>query len=232
MLRWIFLHTLQEGKTLWGEPCEPAAVKTKLGWVLSGPLKGKKGSSVENVNINFVTDSQSLHIDTHNESLEKEVQKMWDLETIGINEIDDVYEGFLDNVRHTGERYTVKLPWKVGHKPIPTYYSVSLSRLKSQIYWLKSMPDVLESYDQILREKLEQGIIEEVSEQETSSKTSYLPHQAVIRQEAETTRLRIVYDASGKEGKHGISLNDCLHVGPPFTLLLFDIFLRLREIKI
>ena len=215
-----FLHTLQDGQTIRGEPGEPVAVKMKLGWVLSGPLKGKKVSSVENVNINFVIDSQSLHTNTHNASLDKEVQKMWDLETIGIGKVDDVYEDFLDNVRHTAERYTVKLPWKVGHKPIPTNYSVSLSRLKSQIYRLKSMPDVLESYDQIMKEQLKQGIIEEVSELETSTKTSYLPHQAVIRQEAETTKLRIVYDASAKEGKHGISLNDCLHVGPPLTPLL------------
>ena len=227
-----FLHTLQDGQTIWGEPGEPVAVKTKLGWVLSGPLKSKKVSSVENVNINFVIDSQSLHTNTHNISLDKEVQKMWDLETIGISKVDDVYEDFLDNVRHTGERYTVKLPWKVGHKPIPTNYSVSLFRLKSQIYRLKSMPEVLESYDQIMKEQLKQGIIEEVSELETSTKTSYLPHQAVIRQEAETTKLRIVYDASAKEGKHGISLNDCLHVGPPLTPLLFDILVRFRENKI
>jgi len=60
------------------------------------------------------------------------------------------------------------------------------------------MPEVLESYDQIMKEQLKQGIIEEVSELETSAKTSYLPHQAVIRQEADTIKLRIVYDASAK----------------------------------
>jgi hypothetical protein len=57
----------------------------------------------------------------------------------------------------------------------------------------------------------------------------YLPHQAVIRKEAKTTKLRIVYDASSKEGKRGTSLNDCLHVGPSLMPLLFDILLRFRE---
>ena len=85
------------------------------------------------------------------------------------------------------------------------------------------MPVVLESYNQMIKEQLRQGIIKEVSELETSAKTNYLPHQAVIRQEVETTKLCIMYDTSAKEGKHGISLNDCLHVGPPLTLLLFGI---------
>ena len=37
-------------------------------------------------------------------------------------------------------------------------------------------------------------------------------HQAVIRRDAKTTKLRVVYDASSKGGKKGTSLNDCLHV--------------------
>ena len=45
-------------------------------------------------------------------------------------------------------------------------------------------------------------------------------------------KLRVVFDASSKEGKRGTSLNDCLHVGPPFTPLLYDILLRFRENRI
>ena len=33
----------------------------------------------------------------------------------------------------------------------------------------------------------------------------YLPHQAVIRKEAETTWLRVVFDTSSKEDKKGTS---------------------------
>ena len=66
-------------------------------------------------------------------------------------------------------------------------------------------------------------------ELDQAEKVHYLPHQAVIRKEAETTKLRVVFDASSKEGKRGTSLNDCLHVGPPLTPLLYDIFLRFRE---
>ena len=43
------------------------------------------------------------------------------------------------------------------------------------------------------------------------------------------SRVKVVYDASSKEGKYGTSLNDCLHVGPSLTPLLFEILLRFRE---
>ena len=187
---------------------------------------------MENVNLNLILDSPSLHTVCNDSSLGTDVKKLWDLETIGISQVDDVYEDFLDNIEYTGHRYSVKLPWKMGHKPIPTNYTVSLSRLKSQVNRLRSMPDFLESYDNIMKEQLRNGIIEEVPELETSARTSYLPHQAVIREDVETTRLRIIYDASAKEGKNGTSLNDCLHVGPPLTPLVFDILLRFRESRI
>ena len=44
--------------------------------------------------------------------------------------------------------------------------------------------------------------------------------------------MRVVYDASCKADKHGVSLNDCLHVGLPLTPLLFEILLRFREKRI
>ena len=50
----------------------------------------------------------------------------------------------------------------------------------------------------------------------------------MIRENDETTKLRIVYNASCKD-KTGVSLNDCLHVGPALTPLIFDVLLRFRS---
>ena len=86
--------------------------------------------------------------------------------------------------------------------------------MNSQIKRLKREPEALEEYDSIIKDQLSSGIIERVTDLEGACKVHYLPHQAVIRKDAETTKLRIVYDASAKEGKNGTSLNDCLHTGP------------------
>ena len=84
----------------------------------------------------------------------------------------------------------------------------------------------------IIEEQLHAGVIERVVELQAAPKVHYLPHQAVVRKEATTTKVRIVYDASSKSSKTGTSLNDCLHMGPSLNPLLFDILLRFRENRV
>ncbi|XP_011876960.1 PREDICTED: uncharacterized protein LOC105567040, partial [Vollenhovia emeryi] len=55
----------------------------------------------------------------------------------------------------------------------------------------------------------------------------FLPHQAVIRPESETTKLRVVFDASAKT-TYGTTLNDKLLAGPNLQRALNDIILRFR----
>ena len=79
---------------------------------------------------------------------------------------------------------------------------------------------------------LDEQILAELTDLEGVCKVHYLPHQAVIRKDAETTKLRIVYDALAKEGKNGTSLNDCLHTGPSLNPLLFEILVSFRENRV
>ena len=75
-------------------------------------------------------------------------------------------------------------------------------------------------------------MIEKVSElEEPGGNVYYLLHHAVIHRDAETTKLRIVYEISSKEAKNWTSPNDCLHTGPSLNPLLFDILIRFRENK-
>ena len=58
-------------------------------------------------------------------------------------------------------------------------------------------------------------------------KVHYLPHHAVLRRDKETTKVRIVYDASSRMS--GPSLNNCLHTGPKYNQKILEIFLRFRS---
>ena len=72
------------------------------------------------------------------------------------------------------------------------------------------------------------GIVEEVDEgiQETTDRIHYLPHHGVVRQDKESSKVRIVYDASARS--RGPSLNDCLYTGPKSGQSIFDILIRFR----
>ncbi|XP_065068275.1 uncharacterized protein LOC135693670 [Rhopilema esculentum] len=214
-----------------GGPGEPVAIKTAMGWVLSGPLQGKKSDFNES-NFNFMSESPILLLKCDRSALEDKIQKLWDLETIGIRERNEVHETLLDNITFNGERYFVGLPWKAGNKVLPTNFDNALARFNSLIRKLKKDPSTLQKYDDIIKEQVELGIVEQVSEMDVTEKVHYLPHMAVVREEAETTKVRVVYDASCKDKKFGTSLNDCLHAGPSLSPLIFDILLHFRESRV
>ena len=165
-------------------------------------------------------------------SLDSEIHKLWDLESIGIKSNDDVHESFENDIRFWEGRYSVKLPWKQGHDYLPSNINISLSRMKGQLKRLRKEPKVLDKYDSIIKEQLNSGVIEKVAKLEETEKVHYLPHHGVIRRDAETTKLRIVHNASSKEGRNRTSLNDCLHTGPSLNPLLFEILVRCRENRV
>lgn len=55
-----------------------------------------------------------------------------------------------------------------------------------------------------------------------------MPHRAVVKESAETTKLRVVYDCSARGGKGLPSLNDCLEPGPALQNKLWDVLVRGR----
>ena len=99
-----------------------------------------------------------------------------------------------------------------------------LKRLRNEL-------EVLKEYDIVIRVQLNKRIVEFVSEpNEDANRLPYLPHNAVIRQDKSTTKLRVVYDASARS--RGPSLNDCWYGGPSLTQNIVDIMLRLRAHKV
>ena len=55
-----------------------------------------------------------------------------------------------------------------------------------------------------------------------------MPHKAVVRETAQTTKVRIVYDTSATISSKNVSLNECLETGPPLQNLIWEILTRSR----
>ena len=211
-----------------GDAKTPVAVKSKLGWLFSGPMGG------DNFTNTFVTTTHTLkcsetEIINPIHQLNDNMNKFWDLETIGIrNEESSVCERFLDDIKYdqVNSFYEVKLPWKPDHGYLPDNYNDAWRRLSSQLNRLKRQPKMLKEYLDIITEQLNDGIIERCDEIPNKNITHYLPHRGVVRENSTSTKLRVVYDASSKLTKHQYSLNDCLFKGPSLSPFLFDILLR------
>ena len=94
---------------------------------------------------------------------------------------------------------------------------------------LKKNTEKFVAYDKVIQEHLGEGFVEKVSDiKPQKGKEFYLPHKAVIREDAESTKLKAVYDASSKPNMNEPSLNECLKKGPPVQNMLSDVLVRNR----
>ena len=80
--------------------------------MLSGPLKveGKSLDSFESSNVNFLPHIKKTSGKTE---IEENVNRLWDLDTLGIRQEDEVHETVIDEILFTGTRYSVGLPRKI-----------------------------------------------------------------------------------------------------------------------
>ena len=85
----------------------------------------------------------------------------------------------------------------------------------------------LDEYDEIIQEQLREGVVEE-ADSTPVGREFYLPPKAVIRENAQTTKMLIVYDASSRANEPSPCLNDCLETGPPLQNKLWKVLVRGR----
>ena len=126
-----------------------------------------------------------------------------------------VYDEFKEQLVRSKEGwYETKLPWKANHPELPNNKEGSLGRLNSLVKQLQKDPELFEKYDEIIKDQLTEGIVE-TAPSETNDKEFYIPHKPVVNESAESTKVRIVYDASARTYGEAPSLNECLENGPP-----------------
>ena len=87
-------------------------------------------------------------------------------------------------------------------------------------------------YREAINKYVENGVAEEVPSDEVTPTDGrpvfYLPHHAIVREDKQTTKTRIVFHASAKDS-NGVSLNSCLEPGPALQPDLVGILLRFRK---
>ena len=110
-------------------------------------------------------------------------------------------------------------PGKDVTPPLRSNETGSLKRLNDLVTKLKKRSNMLKKYDDVIKDQFSQGIVERTTEK-ADGREFYLPHKPVIRESAESTKLRIVYDASARKNKKAPLLNECLETGPPLQNLL------------
>ncbi len=178
---------IETSECRFGSTTEMAAERTTFGWTLMG--QGETDSS----HVYFTRTSQN------------DYKQLFSLDVLGLQEgpigdLDGVLTEFNEQLTRLPDgRYSTRLPWKAGHPPLPTNEIPSKARLEGLLRKLERKPEVMEQYHSIIAEQRKQGIVEQAPEPPTGEMMFYLPHKPVIKQSAETTKFRMVFDASAKE---------------------------------
>jgi len=230
------------GESIRGE-FGPTAVKSKLGWLLSGPTNNSRNESNVSVS-NLVISGESFPNGAkESDEMADMLKRFWDVESLGI--VDNDCEGEIVNrkgeITFNGSHYEVVLPWKGDCLHQLSNYGMCVTRLRSLHSKLKREPYLLKEYDSIIQEQQKNGIVETVPEKEdqmpdedklNTKRIHYSPHHAVVRRDRKTTKVRIVYDGSAKNCKDERSLNDCLEVGDNYIPHVFEMLTRFRWILV
>ena len=132
------------------------AVNSKLGWLLSGPLRSSKEN--ESSTVKLATHTMFISFNENErevKELNNQVEKFWDLDTLGIrdNEI-SVYDKFMNDVKFVNGRYEVRLPFKEDHPLIEDNYALAVRRLEALKNKLNKNPKLLKQYDEIMQNQL------------------------------------------------------------------------------
>ena len=204
-----------ETKPRIGQENDPIAELTKFGWFLMSP-----GKEFDKNIMLFAQTSQS------------DYEELCKLDVLGLRDTADqdqtvVFEEFKERLTRSPEGwYETILPWKPNHPDLPSNKENSLRRLQKLNRKLER-ECLTKDYDDIIKDQLAEGVIEKAPPV-SQPKEFYIPHKSVIRKSAETTKMRIVYDASSRATPSSPSLNDCLYTGPVLQNKLWDILIQQR----
>ena len=230
----LFHHVLQEKNG--PQPNDPIARRTNLGWVCFGPTSTNSVRNDSRIHVTRTYKSDQATTKC-NDSTNNLLRKFWELDSMGIRD-EDTQPPTPDEMRATklaeetlhhleNNRYEIGMPWKVNEPKFTSNYEQAKSRLESLERSLrKKGVEVSTSYNNIIEEYLEKGYVRKVRPTANEDQW-FLPHFPVIRDDKDTTKVRIVFDAAAKHDEK--SLNDAVLPGPKLQRELVDVLYRFRQ---
>lgn len=229
----IFASSLRPG-LLYGDPGQPTAVNTIFGWILMG------GCATDICRSRFRR--YSCHAVTNSFSLDDSIKRFWELEnvnspnTVVLSKEDQLCEKyFVDNFRRTEEgRFVVPLPFAdPSNKPVFSgSRTIALKRFSSLERKLQSNSEFSKNYIAFMEDYENCRHLERCDPPEVDvGHFFYIPHHGILRPLSTSTPLRVVFDASARDGQ-GTSLNDTLLPGQKLQHNIFHLLLRFRWHKV
>ena len=129
----------------------PTAAKSKIGYLLSGPLSNSNHS--ENLNASI------LNVVTEHHEEQFDLERFWRIESVGVQpnsaeETPDFLKYYQDSsIMLEDGRYSAKLPWRPEHPPLPSNAEITKQRIRSMIRKLTADPEKLRMYNDIIQEQ-------------------------------------------------------------------------------
>ena len=163
-----------------------------------------------------------------------ECEQLYSLDVLGVEDRSEkdqmeVLTDFRESVtRQEDGRYEVSIPWIPGARLYGTNEQPSRIRLANVNKKLSKDRSLKVEYEKIVKDQLANGIVEKAPEKPAGKRTYYMPHKPVIRENATTTKIKMVFDASAKPAPLANSINECMFTGPSLQPLLWDILIRAR----
>lgn len=201
------------------------AQKTEVGWILSGAIETQKPNSAISSMIAIMDPDEQL-------------AKFWEIEEVSgpiapISEEDRRCEEHFEKTHQRGDdgTYTVQIPFKNDREQLGESKKKAVARFLQLEKRFNSDKQLEAEYKQFMGEYLKLDHMKLVEHQNSTGNAYYIPHQAVIKEDSDTTKLRVVFDASSKTS-NGKSLNDVMYTGPRLQQDLLDILLRWRKHQI
>ena len=169
--------------------------------------------------------------------LDEQLREMWEIDSLGIRntEVKQLSQEEIlamskveKSRRYVGGRYEIAIPWKEETPSIPDNKEDAEKRLYSLEKSLLKKPEVAQRYKDAMNANIDKGYVRKLKpEQAHDGPSWYLPHFPVIREDRETTKVRIVFDSAGS--CKGTSLNDTMLTGPKLQRDVLEVLLQVRQ---